>query len=261
MCYPSVMRYLALAFLFLFAPPLVADSYEELAAKGVYDYVNKYGYNDDLDQNVAEDLWSAGGTYIFSTTAFNFVVASTSIADDAGSTGALTLLVSGLDQNWDRASETVIMDGQTDVTSVGLYMRVFRAQVLTAGSGGQAAGNISISLNSNVSCFILAGEWNQSQMAIYTIPRNFTGLLMSYSCALLRGGTGAVDCQLYDKEQGEVFHLMHQSVAGAGSVSPPTLPFLPIRIPEKADVKLRGIASQNNSPTVGAFTIILIPKS
>lgn len=110
-------------------------------------------------------------------------VSSSSTDDDAEGTGALTVEVFGLDGNYAFQTETLTLNGQTAVTGTKTFLRIFGAQVLTAGSGGVNAGDIHIvktgtggSYTSGVPgtltsalCKILAGagaSWN----GIYTVP-------------------------------------------------------------------------------------------
>ena len=44
-------------------------------------------------------------------------------------TGARTVLIEGLDENYDIQSETVTMDGTTNVVTTNTYIRLFRMTV------------------------------------------------------------------------------------------------------------------------------------
>ena len=84
-------------------------------------------------------------------------------------------MVFGLDGDWNAVSETVTLNGTDAVTLTGHdYIRLYRAFVLTAGSGGNNAGILTVSGGGNVGAHIAIAE-GQTQQAIYTIPNGKTG--------------------------------------------------------------------------------------
>ena len=87
--------------------------------------------------NIDRDQFS-----IFAGTAAKIDVSSSSTADAAASTGALTVALYGLSASYQPISETITMNGQTAVTSALSYLRLHGAKVLTAGTGRVNAGDI-----------------------------------------------------------------------------------------------------------------------
>jgi len=83
--------------------------------------VTLFGYNSDIDQT-EESVWPDGGTVPHPTTASILSIASTSAADDATSTGARTVFIEGVDNNYNVISEIVILDGTTAVATVNSYL-------------------------------------------------------------------------------------------------------------------------------------------
>jgi len=95
-----------------------------------------------INTNVAtsnETVWiGSSGVYAFPTVAAVMKISSSSTDDDAAGTGARTVLVDGLNANYERVTEIVSLDGQTQVDTTNSYIRVNKMIVLTAGSGGTA---------------------------------------------------------------------------------------------------------------------------
>ena len=86
-------------------------------------------------------LWPGGGTlYAYPSAATVLKISSANANDAAAGTGARTVVVNGLDADYNEISETVILNGQTAVNTVNSYLRFGEILVLTAGSGGTAAG-------------------------------------------------------------------------------------------------------------------------
>jgi hypothetical protein len=69
-------------------------------------------------------------------------ITSSAVADDSGSTGAITIRIFGANAAYQPISETVTLDGRTAVATTQTFTRVFGVEVLTAGTGLINAGDI-----------------------------------------------------------------------------------------------------------------------
>jgi len=76
--------------------------------------------------------------------AFQLDITSSNIADTVGSTGARTLVLYGLDSDYNPLVEEINLAGQTKVTTVNSFRRLFAAYVTIAGTGEVNAGDIYI---------------------------------------------------------------------------------------------------------------------
>lgn len=139
----------------------------------------KFGVNPDINGSV-EPVWSQGGAYTYQTVAAQVKVSSSSANDTSAGTGARTVVVGGLDANYNEISETVSLNGQTAVLTTNSFIRVFRAYVATAGSSGTAEGTIymgdgvvTAGVPATIYAVISLGE-NQTQMALWTVPAGYT---------------------------------------------------------------------------------------
>jgi hypothetical protein len=139
----------------------------------------KFGNNPDCNGTL-ETVWSNSSLYVYPTSATVVKVSSTSADDTSAGTGARTVQVEGLDANYNEASEVITLNGQTPVLTTKIFIRVFRAFVITAGSGGTAAGTISVGdgvVTAGVPAIVYAeipfGE-NQTLMAMWTVPAGYT---------------------------------------------------------------------------------------
>jgi hypothetical protein len=108
-----------------------------------YKQVFKFGQNASVGNSI-ETIWLEGGLYVYPPSATTMTVSSSDVNDTSAGTGARTVLISGLDGSYNEISETITMNGQTPVTTSNSYLRVNRALVLTAGSGGVNAGIIYV---------------------------------------------------------------------------------------------------------------------
>lgn len=154
---------------------------------------NKWGYNTDVDSAAIEVIATHGGTMAIMTTADTLDVVSDSAEDDAGQTGALTILITGIDENAQTQTEIVTMDGTTPVTTVGQWLGVNRVTVLSSGSADANVGIITLDDTSNavgVQASIPAGD-SVTQQAIFHTSINSQMMIrwILINCRKLSGGT------------------------------------------------------------------------
>lgn len=223
----------------------------------------KYGSNSDIDDSL-ETIWSQGGIYAYPSAASVMTVSSSSINDAAAGTGARTIVVSGLDANYNEISETVTLNGQTAVNTVNSYLRVFRAYVATAGSGATAAGTIYIgtgTVTSGVPATTYAAipvSANQTLMAIWTVPAGYTAYFTRGSLsASSNNSSHALLGKLCFRPLGGVMRVAAEVTINNGFI-----PFdfeYPLALPEKTDIEARAIAlSGSNFYATATFEILYI---
>ena len=132
---------------------------------------SKIGYNGNVD-NAEVDLWSVGTVFAFPTVAQQMEITSDSADDDSDGTGARTVKIVYLTSSFVEKTETVTLNGTGVVTTVATDIyRVNHFRVLTAGTGGKAAGNIDIRHIDNTPIYsrIAVGQ-TRARNAAYTVP-------------------------------------------------------------------------------------------
>ena len=255
----------------------LANSNPLLIARGLIEgasAVNKFGHNPAA--TAGEDVWGGGGRYVFYPTAGVLINIVSTVDSDNGATatGALTVIVQGLDENWDFVEETVTMNGTTPVTTMTTtFIRLFRAFVRIAGSSETNDGNITAYARAtgsgvtagDVGIFIEAGG-GQTQQTIYTVPAGKSAYFIK----------GYVGLSTDDKtqENGTFRWLLRVNAFGpggawlvqgeAGLTSLGTnywiyeygIPAGPI--PEKSDIRIELTAASTTFDTVAGFDLILI---
>ena len=230
-----------------------------------HSWIEKYGGNEDVD--AAEDIWREGGNWVPPTVAQLMTVVSNNAADTSAGTGARTIRIEGLDSNWDFQTEDVTLNGTTAVDTTNTWHRVFRAYVLTAGSGEVNAGYISVEAKTDVTtqAGIDSGR-GQTEQAIYTIPAGKTGYLVRYYSSIRRNSPSGAQIDLdvkmrVDASQADAPVLVkHSNGVAIDGQNPYNHKFEGgIVCPEKSDVWLRiaGV-SDVNTAVDGGFDIILV---
>ena len=134
----------------------------------------KFGYNLDLDAGANEDVWSKGGLFVTPSGAETLNVASSSEDDGSGTglgTGAETVFITGIGSGGGEITESVTLNGSTDVETTNTWLFVNRTQVTLSGTGLTNAGNISLTQSSSgvVLGYIPLGT-SITQQAMYQVP-------------------------------------------------------------------------------------------
>jgi hypothetical protein len=168
-----------------------------------YTYIHKFGHNPDIDTaTVPEDIWDGPApVYPFPAAAGAVTVVSASGSDAAAGVGMRTVRVFGLNGSGVEITEDVTLNGLVAVPLANQYLRLHRAQGLTAGTSGTNVGDISFThAVAGVIAVIQAGD-GQTLMAVYTTPSNAqrVAMLGFYASLGRTGATAYVTMQLQSR--------------------------------------------------------------
>jgi len=247
--------------------PLHSDFFLEVAKGNVvgHSFNTKFGRNPDIDVG-PEDIWNSGGTYtgqpLHSASAETVEVFSSDAADTSVGTGARTVLITGLDSNWDEISETITLNGVTGVTSANSYHRLYRIKVLTAGSGAGNAGTLTCrhtTTTANIFAVLPVGQ-NQTTIAAFTVPAGYTAIILRIKNQIGRtnGSAGSADYSLRIREEDGVYGAVRYETITTNFPDSYDLRG-GIVLPAKTDVKVRcESVSDTNTAFSSAIEYILI---
>lgn len=223
-----------------------------------------FGYNADVDTS-EESVWPDGGLVPHPAAASVLKISSSSNDDDGNpvGTGARTVYIEGLDGDYNIVSETVTLNGQTEVNTTNSYLYVNQFYVLTVGSGGSNAGVIYAgtgTVTAGVPAVVydlIAVGYNNRTTAHYCVPAGYTGYLVEgqFSAGQASGSTAVTG---YLKQHGPDGILR---VGAVSTVNNGTAEYIfdpPYIIPEKNCVGASAIGSANNNAVSAFFNIILI---
>lgn len=191
---------------------------------------------------------------------------SSSNAADASPSGngARTIRVVGLDGDYKPIYEDIALNGQTKVTGVKLFKRVFGARVLTVGSGLVNAGDIYIlpvgtggtysggvpPTLTSAQVKILAG-YGQASSGMLTVP---AGMTFRATSVILSARGQLCTVFIASQEDGDGV-LRHELPVELAPPMNPTQLFLDglagFLYPEKTDIRLRAIGA-----TAGALVSV-----
>lgn len=127
--------------------------------------------------------WELASNYVFPSSA-----STMSLVSSSGSDTAVTVLISGLDENYLPISETQTLTGTTPITTNNSYFRI-NDMICTVGN---AVGTITLSVGANVYAQIDVGN-GRCQKAVYTVPAGYCFFLTRIDafCTDANGGKAA----------------------------------------------------------------------
>ena len=208
----------------------------------------KFGRSEDID-TTERLIWDGAGgpTFEFPETLETITIVSDSVNDAAAGTGARTIIVYGLDDDFNSVFVVETLTGTTPVVTTQTFRRVYRAFILTSGTnsiiGDANDGTITITHTTSTQILALILPNNgQTLMSQYTIPAGksfaFTGITLSVG----QGKTCTFQVRMRNgTTPGDAFSVkfsmeLYQSVF----TSTLSVPFI---VPEKTDMAFTATAA------------------
>lgn len=221
------------------------------------------GYTSSLGTVNNTTVWTGNSLYTYLAAAATLTLSSSSALDTAAGTGARTVLVRGLDGSYNQISEVMTLNGQTPVSTVNQYLRVFNIAVISAGSGGANAGVIYLG-DGAVVAGVPTGKYaianigdNNSFAAIYTVPAGYTGYVVNAVTAIGKGKD--VEHSTWIRPFGQIMRKSRNGYLFESSIV--QLANFPLVVPEKTDIELRGKSSAPNTDMSINFDVIIVDNT
>jgi hypothetical protein len=207
--------------------------------------VGQYGYNPSVSTSFVT-IWGGSGNYVYPTTAHTITATSSNTGADNGG----TILVNGLDSNYNQISETITIGGSA---STNTFIRVFSARMLTATTGNANVGDISI-LNNSLTVAIIRATYGSNLSAVYTVPANKRAFIISASIGMSK--QKEIEAVILTKgiSNGNVWNTVgYQTTFGV----PVFREFpVPILVDQKTDIEMRAKADATTAVS-GSFSLYL----
>lgn len=199
---------------------------------------NIFGTTGSSDHIVTTEFrtpWEVAGDYVFPSSALTMDVVSSSASDTA-----VTILIIGLDANYNAIQETLTLNGTTTLTTSNQYLRINDA-ITTVGN---AVGDITISNSAVTYAKILAGA-GRNQAAIYTVPAGHCFFLQRIDafCTDANGGKAARFRNFIESSNGRDLRVANTTFFDNMNIVRVT----PFKYDEKTDIalQLRSLSGSN----------------
>ncbi len=232
-----------------------------------FDLLQKFGRNQSIDLATPEDVWLGGGDYPFSLAAETLSVVSTSDQDSAGGTGCATLVIFGLDGDYQPLTKIVALTGMTPVIiSTAAFLRTPRAICLAPGSTSTLDRNdgvITATQTSSGDVVIQIGAGRgQTEQAIYTVQADCSLMLTRMYGAIGRMVATQALFELEARPIGECWQIKHPIDANSTGTTFVSVDFdVPLTFPAKTDLRVRATVGANGANVSGGFDGVLFEPS
>lgn len=244
----------------------VVESYESLVARGLvtgHRSVFKFGTNQNQGAS-EEDLWSVGGTYPWPTSALPVrVQAGGNANDDAAGTGARSIIVQGLDDNFDEIEEEIALAGAAQSAQTNAsFRRVNRAFVSDVGTyTGANTGAVTIETTAGSVLARLEANVGQTQLSMFTVPRNYRALVNRASMRVESGGNSKFI--FYFRPNADIVAAPYQGrrvvdVYPNVNVGFDLVPQYPVLFDEKTDLWWAGDATGGSADISVNYSVLLV---
>lgn len=226
--------------------------------------LTRFGFNPDVDTASAEGIIQQGGNYVPPTTARIHNISSSDINDTSAGTGARTILIFGIDGSYNRATETVTMNGTTNMPTVNSYHHIHLVQIITAGSTANNIGTISAVAQTDATTTITVSPgFNQSCSSVYLVPVGYKGYIMKIRARMQQStATSGANIALLIQPFGGVYQtktILGLNNSGNSEVENDYSYSCPFIIQEKSFIKLRClIATNNNTEIMAEYDLIVV---
>jgi hypothetical protein len=190
-----------------------------------HEVLNVFGYSTATPSSGFIAAWENNTAYVFPTVASTMVVSSSSASDTA-----VTILIDGLDASYNRISESVALNGTSDVTTTKVFFRI-NSVITTAGN---AVGTVYVKNAGGTTYAQIAIGSGKTNMSIYTVPAGYTAYLTQFDAFSSTSVTSGVYA---------TFRALRTSSTGVNNIVL-QVPFLndytisrpyPLPLPEKTD--------------------------
>lgn len=165
------------------------EPFELQVARGQIDAhstVNIYGYQTAVGTTFIP-VWENATAYTYPVSAMTMY-----LSGSAGDTASI--LINGLDGNYNQISETIVLNGATPVATVNQYFRI-NGMSVTVGSATNPSGAVILTNSgATVTYAKINAGIGKTQAAIYTVPAGYTFYLSRADANTSFNGNNANFC-------------------------------------------------------------------
>ena len=208
-----------------------------------HEVLNVFGYATAVSTSFVA-VWENNAAYVFPTVASTMVASSSSASDTA-----VTILISGLDANYARVSESVTLNGTTDVATTQSFFRI--NSVVT--TSGVAVGTVYVKNAGGTTYAQITIGNGRSNMSVNTIPAGYTAYMTqfdAFSSTSVTSGVYATFRAALTSSTGSVNVVLTAPFLNTYAVSRP----YPIAISEKTDIQFQ---CKSSGAGLGIATVAL----
>jgi hypothetical protein len=211
---------------------------------------NIFGFNPAIGTNFIA-AWELNSAYVYPNTS----IAMTAVSDSASDT-AVSILIAGLDGNYDRKTAIVTLNG-TSTVSIGDFFRINDVITLS----GNAVGNVTIANGGTTYARINTGT-GKNQASIFTVPAGYEFYLYridAFCATASQNNRHLLFRNFVQQSNGVVLQVAQTSFLVNMNIQRR----LPFRYTEKTDIQLQ-VRSSAGTQEIGVFgegVLVKVPRT
>lgn len=175
-----------------------------------HENIKLFGFTSALGSTAMGPLWEgltgSGGNYPYPASAVVMTLASSSASDTA-----VSILVEGLGADFVAQTETVALNGASNVSTTKSFLRINRMSTVV----GNAVGNVT-AINGGITYAKINAGAGDTQMSIFTVPAGYTfyqtSLTAGSNTSVTSGAFVRTRTYVVDNPKGGVITLQAQGV-------------------------------------------------
>ena len=210
-----------------------------------------YALNPNVTTTIS-DIWELGGTYNYLTAPQQLWVWSTNALD------TVPVFLSGIDANYNRQTETIILNGTTPVQTTKSWLRMC---YMENGDGVDILGNVYASrvsgstVVSNVVNYI-DPKYQHSTQSCLTIPAGKTGFVFQGEASTGKLKDVSILFKIREYQKSFITHDIIDLYQNTVTLQRPFMPVL-----EKSDMKVSAISSSAGTQVSIQYGVILLDNA
>jgi hypothetical protein len=207
---------------------------------------NIFGFNTAIGTEFIA-AWENAVAYVYPNTTLQMTAVSSNTSDIA-----VTILISGLDENYNRISNTVTLNGSSNV-SIGSFYRINDVITLS----GNALGNVTIANSGTTYAKVDAGA-GKNQASIFTVPAGHEFYLYRIDafCATASINNRHLFFRNFVRQpNGTILQVAQTSFLEQMNIQRR----IPFRYAEKSDIQLQ-VRSSASTQEIGVFAEGILAK-
>jgi hypothetical protein len=207
---------------------------------------NIFGFNNAIGTEFIA-AWENAVAYVYPSTSLQMTAVSSNTSDIA-----VTILISGLDENYNRISNTVTLNGSSNV-SIGSFYRINDVITLS----GNALGNVTIANSGTTYAKVNAGA-GKNQASIFTVPAGHEFYLYRIDafCASAAQNNRIIFFRNFVRQpNGTILQVAQTSFLEQMNIQRR----IPFRYTEKTDIQLQ-VRGSGGTQEIGVFAEGILTK-
>lgn len=208
--------------------------------------INIFGYSNSVSNSAWTVLWE-DGTYEFPTTEQNMNVSSTSTSD----VGA-NVFISGLNANYNLITETVTLNGTSNVATTKKFLRI-NSMTLTSPPSGNNSNIGTVMARNTANIALIYPQVGRMQNSWYSIPAGYSLYVRNINIFSGETKTGATPTWFYYRvrNHNNVSNVHYNVLTTSFQQEYKVQRNNPVRYTEKSDIEWQFLSSDNGPHTMG----------